>query len=80
MGDDPPSLGPVGAPPLATFSSDPAVTGAMYSILVLGTIMLADSFGLPIPAWLSPVATFAIVGYFLYRSVHEQKKGAAGAA
>ncbi|MDD4566819.1 integral membrane protein, YkoY family [Methanoculleus chikugoensis] len=54
--------------------------GAMYSILVLGTIMLADSFGLPIPAWLSPVATFAIVGYFLYRSVHEQKKGAAGAA
>ncbi|BBL67285.1 hypothetical protein [Methanoculleus chikugoensis] len=52
----------------------------MYSILVLGTIMLADSFGLPIPAWLSPVATFAIVGYFLYRSVHEQKKGAAGAA
>jgi len=54
--------------------------GAMYSILVLGTIMLADSFGFHIPAWLSPIATFGIVGYFLYRSVQEQKKGAAGVA
>ena len=54
--------------------------GAMYSILVLGTIMLADSFGFHIPAWLSPVATFAIVGYFLHRSVQEQRRGAAGAA
>ncbi|HOI13092.1 MAG TPA: DUF475 domain-containing protein [Methanoculleus sp.] len=53
--------------------------GAMYSILVLGAIMLADSFGFHIPAWLSPVATFAIVGYFLYRSVQSQK-GAAGTA
>ncbi len=53
--------------------------GAMYSILVLGTIMLADSFGFHIPAWLSPVATFAIVGYFLYRSI-QYNKGAAGVA
>lgn len=53
--------------------------GAMYSILVLGTIMLADSFGFHIPTWLSPIATFGIVGYFLYRSMQEQKKGAAGA-
>lgn len=43
--------------------------GAMYSILVLGTIMLAESFGLHIPAWLSPIATFIIVGFFLYRSM-----------
>ncbi|MGC9435291.1 MAG: hypothetical protein ACP5C4_04285 [Methanomicrobiales archaeon] len=42
--------------------------GAMYSILVLGVIMLADSFGFHIPAWLSPIATFAIVGFFLVRS------------
>jgi len=53
--------------------------GAVYSILVLGTIMLANSFGFHIPAWLSPVATFAIVGYFLYRSVQEQRRGAVGA-
>ncbi|MDD4901499.1 MAG: DUF475 domain-containing protein [Patescibacteria group bacterium] len=42
--------------------------GAMYSILVLGVIMLFDSFGCRAPSWLSPVATFAIVGYFFYRS------------
>lgn len=53
--------------------------GAMYSILVLGMIMLGESFGLPIPAWLSPIVTFVIVGYFLYRSVQQQKIGAAGA-
>lgn len=47
--------------------------GAMYSILVLGMIMILDSFGLHIPAWLSPVTTFAIVGYFFYKSVREIK-------
>jgi hypothetical protein len=31
--------------------------------------MLAESFGLHIPAWLSPIATFIIVGFFLYRSM-----------
>lgn len=42
--------------------------GAMYSILVLGTIMLLDSFGVHIPSWLSPIATFIIVGFFLWKS------------
>lgn len=42
--------------------------GAMYSILVLGTIMLLDSFGFHIPEWLSPVATAVIVGYFFLKS------------
>lgn len=42
--------------------------GAMYSILVLGTIMLLDSFGFHIPPWLSPVATATIVGYFFIKS------------
>jgi len=42
--------------------------GAMYSILVLGAIMIFDSFGFPIPAWLSPIATFGIVGYFFWKS------------
>jgi hypothetical protein len=46
--------------------------GAMYSIAILGLIMILDSFGAHIPEWLSPVATFAVVGFFLYRS----KKGA----
>jgi hypothetical protein len=43
--------------------------GAMYSIFFLGIIMLADSYGIHIPAWVSPVITFAVVGYFFYRSV-----------
>ena len=51
--------------------------GAMYSILVLGAIMLLDSFGMHIPAWLSPLATFAIIGYFFYRSVCVLKNGQA---
>jgi hypothetical protein len=42
--------------------------GAMYSILLLGTIMLLDSFGLHIPNWVSPVCTFAVVGYFFIKS------------
>ena len=42
--------------------------GAMYSIFVLGLIMLLDSYGVHIPSWISPVATFAIVGYFFQRS------------
>lgn len=42
--------------------------GAMYSILFLGFIMLFDSFGFHIPNWLSPIATFMIVGYFFFKS------------
>ena len=45
--------------------------GAMYSILFLGMIMIADSFGAEIPAWLSPIATFGIVGYFYWKSRRE---------
>ena len=47
--------------------------GAMYSILCLGAIMLADSFGIHIPPWLSPVVTIGIVGYFLYKSLQVAK-------
>lgn len=42
--------------------------GAMYSILVLGAIMLLDAFGFHIPSWLSPIATAIIVGYFFLKS------------
>lgn len=50
--------------------------GAMYSILFLGTIMIADSFGLHIPSWLSPMVTFIVIGYFYYRSLREMKTSA----
>ena len=43
--------------------------GAMYSILALGTIMILDSFGVGIPSYLSPLITFGMVGYFLYKSI-----------
>lgn len=42
--------------------------GAMYAIFFLGVIMLLDSFGFHIPAWLSPIVTFTAVGYFFYKS------------
>lgn len=45
--------------------------GAMYSILFLGIIMLADAFGVHIPAWVSPVMTFGVIGYFFWKSVRE---------
>ncbi len=43
--------------------------GAMYSILILGCIMILDSFGFPIPFWVSPILTFGIVGWFLLKSL-----------
>lgn len=48
--------------------------GAMYSILFLGTIMLADSFGAHIPEWFSPVITAGVVGYFFLKSRRERVK------
>lgn len=42
--------------------------GAMYSILVLGIIMILHSFGLDIPEYLSPMMTFIIVGFFFWKS------------
>lgn len=42
--------------------------GAMYSILILGMIMVADSFGAEIPQWLSPAVTFTVIGFFFWKS------------
>jgi len=47
--------------------------GAMYSIFFLGIVMLADSFGIHIPPWLSPIVTFLTVGYFFKKSRAEIK-------
>lgn len=43
--------------------------GAMYSIFILGIIMLADAFNFHIPTWLSPTVTILILGYFFYKSI-----------
>lgn len=42
--------------------------GAMYSVVVLGVIMLLDAFGVHVPQWVSPVATFIVIGYFFMKS------------
>jgi uncharacterized protein len=43
--------------------------GAMYSIFFLGIIMVLDSFGVVIPSWVSPIVTFGVVGFFLFKSI-----------
>ncbi len=43
--------------------------GAMYSIFFLGLIMVLDSFGVPIPSYVSPLVTFGVVGFFLVKSL-----------
>ena len=47
--------------------------GAMYSIFALGLIMILHSFHINIPSWLSPAITFAIIGYFFWKSYREIK-------
>lgn len=42
--------------------------GAMYSILVLGIVMILHSFGFDIPEYISPLTTFIIIGFFFWKS------------
>ncbi|MEK6924035.1 MAG: DUF475 domain-containing protein [Candidatus Micrarchaeota archaeon] len=55
--------------------------GAMYSVLVLGIIMVVDAFGAHVPEWLSSIATFIMIGYFFLKSKREldAQTAAAGA-
>lgn len=48
--------------------------GAMYSILCLGVVMMCDGFGLSVPQWISPLVTFAVVGFFFARSVRAARQ------
>ncbi len=47
--------------------------GAMYSILVLGIIMIFHSFGFHVPEYMSPLATIVIIGFFFWKSKNELK-------
>lgn len=49
--------------------------GAMYSVLTLSLIMVAEGFGLYVPTWLAPVAMVVIVAVFLYISVLRIRRG-----
>ena len=46
----------------------------MYSILILGMIMVLDSFGFHIPEWFTPVVTAIVIGYFFIKSRSELKR------
>jgi hypothetical protein len=51
--------------------------GAMYSIGMLGIIMILESFGNEFPFWLAPVNTFLLLGIFLllsYREIYDAKR------
>jgi hypothetical protein len=48
--------------------------GAMYSILALGTAMTCEAFGLALPEWASPLATFLIVGAFFWMSIIDARR------
>ncbi|QQR54790.1 DUF475 domain-containing protein [Candidatus Peregrinibacteria bacterium] len=52
--------------------------GAMYSVLVLGAVMIGHAFGLHIPEWFSPAVTFTVVGFFYWKS-HRYIKSAPAA-
>ncbi len=47
--------------------------GAMYSIGMLGGIMIYESFGHEFPFWLAPLNTFLLLGIFLFLSIREIK-------
>lgn len=48
--------------------------GAMYSIFVLGCVMIGHGFGLHTPEWATPLATFLIVGFFFLKSRRKMVK------
>lgn len=48
--------------------------GAMYSIGALGVIMMLESLGMEVHAWISPIVTFVIIGWFYYLSKKEIPK------
>ena len=47
--------------------------GAMYSILALGVVMIAHSFGVNIPEFVSPILTFGIIAFFFWKSMRALK-------
>ncbi|OGH65886.1 MAG: hypothetical protein A3J66_00420 [Candidatus Magasanikbacteria bacterium RIFCSPHIGHO2_02_FULL_47_14] len=48
--------------------------GAMYSIGMLGGLMILESFGREFPFWLAPLNTFSLLALFLFLSYKEIKK------
>ncbi|HSN58464.1 MAG TPA: DUF475 domain-containing protein [Clostridiaceae bacterium] len=51
--------------------------GAMYSVLVLGTVMMLEGFHIAVPEFVSPVVTILIIGFFFLKSKVHLKENAA---
>jgi hypothetical protein len=51
--------------------------GAMYSVGMLGAIMVADAFGVHVPFWVAPLITFGLLIVFLGMSFVELRKAPA---
>lgn len=47
--------------------------GAMYAVGMLGGLMVLESFGREYPFWLAPLNTAALLSFFLYLSLRENK-------
>jgi hypothetical protein len=47
--------------------------GAMYSIMVLGTVMILEGFSIEVPTFVSPVTTLAIIAFFFIKSIRHAK-------
>jgi hypothetical protein len=50
----------------------------MYSILILGAMMLLEGAGIDIPQWVTPLATVAIIGGFFLKSLPHARKSEEG--
>jgi hypothetical protein len=48
--------------------------GAMYSLCMLGSIMILDSRGFHVPEYVTSLGTLSIIGYFLVHSHREMRK------
>ena len=48
--------------------------GAMYSIGMLGALMITESFGREFPFWVAPVNTCLLLGVFMFLSVRARSK------
>jgi len=48
--------------------------GAMYSVAILGVIMILESFSFKIPPWISPIATIGILAFFFLKSKKELRR------
>jgi hypothetical protein len=49
----------------------------MYSIGLLGAMMVLESFGNEYPFWLIPLCTVSLLSIFMFFSVKELKKASA---